>query len=173
MKRIIIGIAAALLLSGCGVQPSFETISDKYQVPAAAEMQQIRIALPEDAAVPVMESDSAGRLYICEGYTLTVQTVSNGDMNGVLKSATGFPEENLSIIRTQSEGLQRLDTVWTAAGEGGDQVGRLSLLDDGNYYYVLTAMAPADGIRAAESDWAQIFDSFCLVSSEEALYTGS
>ena len=173
MKKCIIGIAAALLLSGCGAQPTFETIADEYLAPAMAPLQQIRITLPEDAAVPVLESDSTGKLYVCEGYTLTVQTASAGDMEKTLQTATGFSEENLNIIRTRAGNLNRLDTVWTAAGEGGDQVGRLSLLDDGSYYYILTAMAPASGVQAVEEDWDQIFDSFSLVSPEEDLHTGS
>ena len=60
-KRCVVALLA-LLLSGCGAQETFETISDEQIQPVSAEMREILVDLPAEAASPVSESE-AGRMY--------------------------------------------------------------------------------------------------------------
>ena len=48
------------------------------------------------------------------------------------------------------------------AGEGGDQVARTVVLDDGNYHYAVTCMASENDYDLADSGWDRIFGSFWL-----------
>ena len=162
-----------VFLTGCSSQETFETVTDDYVQPVMAQMQQIMVSLPIDAAVTVLEEASAGTIYLCDGYTVTVQTTEAGDLQRTLKETTGFSEEDLRTIQTQHSGLTRTEGVWTAAGEQEDQLGRFAVLDDGNYYYILTCMADASRAGELQPVWQELFDSFRLVSPGTELHTGS
>ncbi len=166
MKKFWILIPLVLLLTGCRAQETFETVNDVYAEPNEIPAQQVMLMLPEDAAVPAMESDTAGKLYLCDGYTVTVQTLEAGDLNRTLKETTGFSRENLAVMETGQEKLRRYECVWTAAGEGEDQVGRATILDDGNYHYVVTVMASASQAGDLSQTWNQLFSSFSLADTE-------
>ena len=61
MKKCTILIALCLLLTGCGAQQTMETISDDYVKSLAAPMQ-LRLTVPEDAAVQVSLWQSCDRM---------------------------------------------------------------------------------------------------------------
>ncbi len=155
----------ASMLSGCGVQETFETVNDTLMQPEQEPAKQVVLELPEDAAVPAMESDAAGSLYLCDGYFMTVQTVKSGDLNSTIKDATGFDRNVLPIIETTQGDVRRYECVWTAAGETGDQVGRLAVLDDGNYHYVVTVMADASKAGQLTGQWNQLFSALALTDT--------
>lgn len=165
MKKFWIVIMLACMLSGCGVQETFETVSDTLRQPELGSAKQIVLALPEDAAEPAMESDRAGKLYLCDGYFITVQTVESGDLNSTVKDVTGFERSALPIMETTQGNIHRYECVWTAAGETEDQVGRLTLLDDGNYHYVVTVMADASKIGQLTDEWNQLFSALSLTDT--------
>lgn len=165
MRKFWILIPLVLLLTGCRAQETFETVDDVYAEPEDIPVQQVVLELPEDAAVPAMESDSAGKLYLCDGYTVTVQTVEAGDLNRTLKETTGFSGDDLAVLETGQEELRRYECVWTAAGEAEDQVGRAMILDDGNYHYVVTVMAGASQAGDLNQTWNRIFSSFSLTDT--------
>lgn len=173
MKKCLILAALVLLLTGCGSEPTFETVTDDYVQPVMAQMQQVLVSLPVDAAVTVLEEESAGTIYLCDGYTVTLQTTESGDLSKTLRSATGFAKEDLRFIQTKYDDLTRTEGVWMAAGESGDQLGRFAVLDDGSYHYVLTCMADAVQVEQLQPAWEELFDSFRLVSAEIDLNTGS
>ena len=60
MKKLCCVLLLVCLLAGCGAEETFETISDdpvfEQSVP-----REIRVSLPEDTVLPVMETDF-GRL---------------------------------------------------------------------------------------------------------------
>lgn len=172
MKKYCVVLALALLLTGCGKQQTLETVNDVHVQPAPAARQQVLVELPKDTAMPVMETD-AGKLYICESYTVSQQILEGGDIRGTIQSISGFDREDLKIMQTQWENTQRYDFVWTAAGETGEQICRACILDDGNYHYVLAATADASQGGQLQSVWRQMFNSFRLVSPDMPLYTGS
>ena len=160
MKKCLTVVMLALLLAGCSEPKTFETMSDVYYEPETPVAAQISLTLPEDAAVSVMKNPLTGSIYLCDGYSVTVQTVSAGDLDATLRDTTGFPRENLLVMEREDGANRRYECVWAAAGEGEDQVGRAVVLDDGNYHYVLTVMAGADRAGDLAETWQQIIDSF-------------
>jgi len=173
MKRIWI-IVLLVLLTGCSTPAAMETVTDVYIEPTMGQMQQVMLDLPQDVAVPVMQDSEAGSLYICEDYVLTVAVYPGGDLVKTLTEATGCAPEMLQPIMSQQEGNSRYECVWTAAGEGENQVGRACVIDDGMYHYVLTAMAPEQKAgRLQEGVWQSIFRSFRTTEPGSFTHTGS
>lgn len=174
MKKWLILLGAiALLLTGCGAQETFETVADVYVQGQTAERQQVLLNLSEDAAAAVMQSETGGTLYFCDGYTVTVQTMVSGDLDRTLRETTGFRREPLRPVETTAGEVMRYDCVWISAGETGDQVGRAVVLDDGNYHYVVTVMADAAEAGALAEEWQQLLDSFRIVPAGTAVNTAS
>lgn len=154
MKKWCVGLAAALLLTGCSGARDLETVTDVYGQEAVA--RQVSVSLPEEAAVPV-GSQSDGVMYICQGYTVAIQTLPGGDLDRTLRSVTGFPKEKLALLNQSQGQLQRYDCAFSCAGEGGDRVGRCVLLDDGHYHYVLTVLMDA----GMAGDLAESVNALC------------
>lgn len=173
MKKYLLFTIVAMLLTGCGSKQTLETVTDDYVQPVMAQMQQIAVSLPMDATVSVLEETSAGTIYLCDGYTVTVQTTEAGDLRRTLQETTGYSLDELRTIQTQYGDLTRTEGVWTAAGEQEEQLGRFAVLDDGNYHYVLTCMADVTRVEELQSTWQDLFDSFRLVSPGTELNTGS
>lgn len=165
MKKICAMIVICLLLCGCGAQETLETISDHWDVSVMAHSQQVQLTLPEEAAIETMLAENADKLYLCDGYTVAVQTVEAGDMDKTLKSATGFGSDELTVMETVQGGIKRFDCVWSAAGEAEDQVCRAAILDDGAYHYVVTLMTGSSMAGELAEVWQEILDSVTLVST--------
>lgn len=162
MRKWYVLILAALLLCACGAQPTFETVDDDNALMVSATLRQIELALPKEAAKPVMESASGGSLYLCDGYTLTVQTLSGGNLDRTAQQLTGYCWSELQPIRTQLSDAVRYDLAWAAAGEGGDQVGRAVILDDGMNHYAVSVMADADIAGTLQDTWQKLLHSVKL-----------
>lgn len=161
MKKLWIVLPVVLLLCGCDAKQTFETLTDSLLQPSV-EPQSVELALPQEAATQVMGSDTEGEIYLCDGYTLTVQTFSSGDLDGTLRELTGRDQDQLTVLKTQQVNAKCYETVWSAAGETGDQIGRLKVLDDGNYHYAVTVMADADLAGQLSDAWQTMFASFSL-----------
>lgn len=161
MKKCILFLLCSFLLAGCGAQETFETIADEWAQSTAAPVRQMLLELPEEAALPVSESEH-GRLYQCDGYEIALETMASGDLEATVYAVTGHSRENLTVMETKLNEIRRYDLVWSCLGEQGEQVGRACVLDDGNYHYVLSVLAQAD--RAAELDGAisELFRSYSL-----------
>ena len=124
-----------------------------------AQMQQLEVALPKEATAPTLQSEDAGALYLCDGYSLSIQTMAAGDLDATLCSLSGFSKDQLTVMATEKHGVRRYDCVWSAAGEGGDQVARSVILDDGNYHYAVTVMADFASAGDLADTWKGILDS--------------
>lgn len=172
MKKRWLPVLLALVLTGCSRQETMETVDDVQVQPVAASIQQMLVDLPEETAVPVLETEG-GTLYICADYTVSQQIMESGDLKKTVKSVSGFAQEDLNVLQTQWGDTTRYDFVWTAAGEQAEQVCRACILDDGNYHYVLTASTQADHAGNLQEVWREMFDSFRLVSPQMPLDTGS
>ena len=157
-KGMVCAVLTVLLLTGCGAQETFETVNDQH-ISAAASPQFLNVELPEEAAAPTLGQEDAGNLYLCDGYTIAVQTMPGGNLDATLSQLTGFSSERLTLMHTKQPEAERYECVWTAAGEGGDQVGRLVILDDGNYHYAVTVMAPAQTAGALTETWQELMNS--------------
>ena len=162
MKILCFVLIVALLLGGCGAQPALETVLDQLETPVMAQMQQVNVVLPKEASVPTLHSEEAGALYLCDGYTLSVQTMEAGDLDATMRTLTGFAKDQLTVMETAKHNIKRYDCVWSAAGEGGDQVGRAVVLDDGYYHYAVTVMADFTAAGDLAQTWNNILDSVSL-----------
>lgn len=151
-----------VLLTGCRAEETFETVSDELVLPAVAQPGRIRVELPGETALPVMENDN-GRIYICNDYEIAIQTLTGGDLEKTVQELTGLPKEELTVMETFRDGIDRCEFVWASAGEGGDQIGRGAILDDGNYHYCLTVLWKADRTQKTQVNWDQVFSTFHLV----------
>ena len=160
--KIIVLILAALLLSGCQGQETFEHVTDELAVPASVQPKEVHFFLAEDPAMPAMESDG-GKLYLCGDYDVMLQTREGGDLEETVKAVSGFSSEDLTLIQTASGDVDRYEFVWTSCAEDGELIGRATILDDGNYHYVLSATVEAEKIEEYQEIWNGIFESFTLV----------
>lgn len=173
MKKIwIIGILA-LVLAGCGAQETFETIGNAYDEPVSGDLWQIAVDLPGEMAMPVMETESADKLYLAEKFTLSTHTSPAGDVNRTLLEHTGFSKDKLDVISTDCGEWKRYDAVWTSAGEDGQQTGRIAILDDGKTHFVMRAMTSADNAGELAQVWQPIFRSYRLEAYGTQVNTGS
>ena len=161
MKKWLVFGLLAVVLSGCGAEPALETISDDLEEPVMAQPREIFVRLPGEAAIPAVESEG-GRIYTCGDYDLAIQTLEAGDVGQTVEQLTGFSPEDLTVLETERDGIRRYDLVWASAGEGGEQLGRAVILDDGNYHYTMTVLRDADTTESLQIVWSDVFGSFSL-----------
>lgn len=150
----------SVLLLGCSAEPVFEPVEDVYGG-TLREPGTLQVMVPEKAAMLTSVGDS-GQLYFCDGYTLTVQTLSGGDLDRSFRSVTGYGKDVLTVLETLRQGVPCYSCAWTSTGETGDQVGRMVLLDDGVYHYTVTVMADADRAGELSEVWDQILNRVTL-----------
>lgn len=160
MKKLLLLFCAMLMLTGCSVQ-TFETVDDLNDVSALATPATLLMELPEEAAAPAMQG-SSGTLYFCGDYDIMVEVIPSGNLNSTLQTLTGFEREELNIMQTVRCGVDCYEGVWSAAGEAGDHVGRVLVLDDGSYHYCISLMAMAEDAGQCGDDWNQLLESVAL-----------
>lgn len=161
MKKCVLFVWIALLLTGCGREQTFETIADEQLSPVSAQMREILVELPEEAASPAMESEN-GKLYQCGSYEIILQTLDAGDLNATIQTVSGYSRDGVTVMETRTGDLTRYEFVWACAGELGDRVGRAAILDDGSYHYVISVLADASCAKEKEDAWQAMFGSFTL-----------
>ena len=161
MKKCWLIVVMLFLLSGCGAQETVETVSDEIAEPVIAQMRQIFVEIPEEAASPAVES-SSGRLYLCETYEIAVQTMEGRDLSATIQSVCGYDMDDLTVMHTMQEDVDCYEFVWSTMSESGESVGRAKILDDGNYHYVLTVLGQAEKARSNHPVWLYMFETFTL-----------
>ena len=160
MKKLGILFGLLLLLTGCGGNEVFENVEDVY-APITQTPMKLSLQLPESAAITTV-SGGSGTLYVCDDFTVAVETFQGGDLQRTVKTVTGFTLDRLTVIQREKDGITAYRCVWTSAGEGGDQVARSLILDDGAFHYAVTVMASAENASALEDGWQEIFSSVTL-----------
>lgn len=173
MKRWLCLVLTVLLLAGCSAQPTFETVADVQEQPVSAAVQQVLLELPSDAQLQTMQPDSTDKLYLCNGYTVCLQTLPAGDLDSTLRTTTGYGRDDLAIMQTETNEGKRYRCVWATAGEGQTQVGKTCIVDDGNYHYVLTVMVPEESAGQLVKQTKAVMDSFQVIPADLNLSTGS
>lgn len=161
MRMICLALLVALCLCGCGAQQTLETVTDEIVTPVVATAQQVQLSLPEGAMLEVAESEDTGKLYLCENYTVAVQTLESGDLDRTLRTVTGYGKEELTLLQLRQGEFDRYECAWASAGEE-QQVGRTLILDDGSYHYTVTVMAPAALAGELSEDWQGLMASVRL-----------
>ncbi len=160
MKKLLCIFAMLCLLTACGGEKTLETVEDVYAPQETAPME-LSLTLPKEATVQTLSS-SAGRLYLCDGFTVTVQTFQGGDLNRTVKETTGYTLDRLTLMETEKENIACYRLSWVSLGEGGDQAARTLILDDGLYHYAVTVMASAEISGTLADTWQEIFASVSL-----------
>ena len=173
MKKLWIILSVALLLSGCGKGTALETVSDIPTEPVMAMMQNIRVDLPPELSTPALQSQEGGKLYLCDDYSVMVQTLQAGDLAQTVRTVTGMDKEKLQIQTTQQGSTKCYQFSWVTTGEQGVRVGRTCILDDGAYHYVLTALAEETAAEQLQETWKAMFSSFGIAPEKEPVSTGS
>ena len=163
MKTMLVIFLGMLLLSGCAVQ-TFETVDDQNDVQAMATPATLLLDLPEEAAAPAMQG-SSGTLYFCGDYDIMVEVMPSGNLSSTLQTLTGFQREELELMQTNRCGVDCYEGVWSAAGEAGDHIGRVLVMDDGSFHYCVSVMAMAEDAGSCVEDWYAILESVALAES--------
>lgn len=162
MKKFCVVLMLCLGLSGCGTVETFETLGPVQHEPdEAPAMGEIQISLPESASKEVFANNDSS-CYECDGYTLMLQTFSSGNLTQTIRNLSGFAPDKLTVLESKNGDYKRYEWVWTAAGEGADVLCRAMVIDDGDYHYCLSVMAPAQNAGALQGEWNQVFTSFTL-----------
>lgn len=160
MKVLAVILCVLMLLSGCS-EDVFETIADSDDISVMATPATVLIDLPDTAAISVMEGMS-GKLYFCDGYEIMVETLNSGNLDATLKTLTGFGKEEIRSVQTMRCGVSCYEGAWSSAGEAGDQIGRVMVLDDGNYHYCISMVTAAKNASDCQKEWQDILDSVSL-----------
>ena len=160
MKKWTVILLMICLLTGCGGGQELETVLDVY-APQEETPMQVTLTLPVDTAVQTLSS-SEGQLYLCDGYTVTVQTLPGGDLARTVADTTGYAIDRLTLIETEKDSITCYRLSWATAGEGGDQAARTLILDDGRFHYAVTVMASADKAGELADTWQTILGSVGL-----------
>lgn len=165
MKKLgILIILLTILLCGCSEPPSYETLGDLGMDEMEPSARQICLELPENASVQTMQG-STGKIYLCDGYEIMVETYRSGDLNQTLRNLTGFSKDSLTLVQTAQNGITSYSCAWASVGEAGEQIGRTTILDDGNFHYCLTVTAAAEDAYLLQPVFEALFASFRLESA--------
>ena len=160
MRKLLCVIFAALLLCGCGTRETFETLADVF-APEEVAAQKVGVSLPGEAVLETLHSDG-GQLYLCDGYTVAVQTLPGGDLSRTVKEISGYEKDKIHLVETKQDSLTRYHMVWSSAGEEGDQISRAVIVDDGSYHYTVTVMAAARDAGTLNDTVQEILNSVRL-----------
>ena len=160
MKIVIAICGMLIMLCGCSNMGAFETVMDVVPVTEVRPAGSIKLSLPEEAAVAVFENLVEGKIYLCEDYEITVQTLEGGDLEKTMQEITGFSKDRLTVMETAQGELKRYDCVWSAMGEGEVQIGKTAILDDGVWHYAVSVMADASKAELLQEKWQELFRSF-------------
>lgn len=160
MKKWMLLLVVCAMLSGCAAEETFETVADEIWEVAAVP-RQVELELPPEAAAPASESEE-GKIYICDGYEITLQTLPGGDLDESIRTVSGYGREDLTVMASQQGEWKRYDLVWVCAGEEGERICRGAVLDDGSYHYVLCVLSDSDRTEEYEEAWSALFSSYSL-----------
>ena len=170
--KICVILLLVICLCGCS-KPVHETIADEPAVSVSAAAKQIVVNLPQEAVVAVSDQENGVKVYECEGYTLSIQTLPAGDLDETLHTLTGYHRDQLQLVESVKGDEKRYDCVFTAAGEDSLQVGRVCILDDGNYHYCLSVFAPEETAGQLRQCWQDLYMSYYVTDETWDLSTGS
>lgn len=158
MKKLAIVVLVLAFLTGCGAS-DYEQLQDVYADQPLPQPAQLLVSLPPDAVQMTAQENT---LWLCDGYTASVMTREAGDMEATLRAVTGHEKEQLEVFSWEEDGIKRSECTWISAGEGGDQVARTVILDDGSYHYALTLQTDASTAGALRETWQQVMGTVSL-----------
>lgn len=145
--RVLLGVVAmAVVIVGCAPKGSYpqETVDDGETVVHTVPGYDVMFPIPDDAAAAEAMSGSAGQVYVHEegGYTLSVEVLQADSPDAMLQRLTGLNPDHLTVMTTWQGNMPRYDLAWTCAGETGLLVCQAAVIDDGSYFYAVSAQIP-------------------------------
>lgn len=161
MKKLLVLLLLLFSLTGCNASETMETIGDDLAVSAGAVASQIAVSFADGDAALLCGEDGS-KLYLFDGYCVTIQTMEGGDIEKSVQEITGFSKDSLTVMQTMKDGLTSYEYAWCAVGEGEDQICRGVILDDGNYHYAVTVMADYTQAGQLRDTWKDILNSVTL-----------
>ena len=161
MKKMFVILLSMLCLTGCNASETMETISDDLAISAGAVAADITLVLDDEEAAMFCGADGS-KLYVCDEYSVMVQTSAGGDIAGSIQAATGFSKDKLTVMQTRKHDVTSYEYAWSTTGEAEDQICRGVLLDDGAYHYAVTIMADYTQASSLQDTWQSILDSVML-----------
>lgn len=163
MKKLFIILVFALCLFGCGAEETFETVNDDlWATPAMAAAAQINLQLPDDIDQSLLSSADGSKLFLCDDFSVMLQTLPGGDMARTVQTVTGYDKQKITMIKTKKDDTEVYSCAWSVAGEGEDQICRAVILDDGVYHYAVTVMADYSLAASLEGIWTPLLESVTL-----------
>lgn len=160
MRKLWMMVALTAMLAGCAAEPTMETVADE-PVLAASAVKEINMELPGEPVLPVMQTDT-GKLYICEDFEVSVETLPGGDLERTVGLLTGFGMEDVTVMETTVGDRTRYDLAWSCMGEMGPEVGRSAVLCDGQYHYCLSVRTAEENAASYKEMFNGLFESFTL-----------
>lgn len=159
MKNLVLLLPLVLLI-GCGTA-EYETVADVYtdHIPVAGELS---VLLPQQAAATALQSHEGGEMWIFDDFVMTKSVLPGGDLQKTVKTVTGLPMEQLTLITVSGGPVAQYACAWASIGETGEVVNRAAILDDGSYHYVVALQAEADRARELSWQWDAIMASVAL-----------
>lgn len=165
MKKVLVGLAFALVLSGCAAEPVYETIGDVWeQTEPVVSPGRMEVPLPEGAEMEVMEANGDG-FYRVGDWQLWTKVLSGGDLKKTIQALSGMDADALTVIQRKMGDYVCYETTWTAAAEDGTQVLRAGILDDGTYHYCLCISVPQEDAGEAGAVFGQVFRSVTITNT--------
>lgn len=159
MKKCVVWMMVALLLTGCAAEPVYENIGDVWaNSEPVGSPGTIEFSLPDGAQMEVLE-DSDSKCYTVGEWEIWTQVYPGGDVRSTMEQETGIGGDALTIIERQTQEMSLYETAWSTTGEDGMKVGRTAVLDDGTYHYCVSVMVPETDAGEAGEFYNQILDS--------------
>lgn len=157
MKRILVCVMAAAMLSGCAAEPVYETIGNAMEdtQPVAAP-GTIELVLPEDAQMQVVEDEFGSKSYRIGDNEVWTQVRTGGDISATMEQVTGISAEALTVMEYQLMDMPCYELAWITATEEGMKVARTAVIDDGNYHYCVSLMMPEEKAESLGDSFSEL-----------------
>ena len=175
MKRwgiclVLCGLLCCFTGCSAGETAVWETVGDQVELPANAQAPgyTMQVAAPMEAPMVEALSEGTTKVYVQRdgAYELTSQTLTAESLDSLLQTLTGFPQSSLQVLQTEEFGMPRYDVAWTASGDQGMESCRAAILDDGIYYYVLTASVEQEAAAQNRETLDQVSATLGLYADE-------
>lgn len=161
MRVFLVLLICILCLTGCGAVQTFERIEDSAAVPVMAKASQLELTYADLEEALVFDNGNS-KLYMCDGYSVILQTLEGGDLGRTVREVTGLDKEKLTLMKTDNNGIITYQCAWSAVGEGTDRICRAAILDDGAFHYAVTVMTNSGNMAAITKAWSPLLETLYL-----------
>lgn len=166
----LFALALSALLCACVSRvPVWETVDDALVCKSPERRPStIVFAVPDGAVAGAFSQDGLTRLYTAQddAYEISTTVFKTADAKAAVRSLSGFPADQLEIIKTTRFSLPEYQFAWSAETGEGERLYRAALLCDEAYCYALCFSAPAGAGTSYDSIQEMVFASFGLYFDE-------